>query len=77
MVCRILSAVENAPSQPVRRVYDAVIQGEASVRDAPNFRTVRTQLERRRASLAPPSQRLWRMSSSLTSGRGHWEDGST
>ncbi|CAH1267096.1 TBCK [Branchiostoma lanceolatum] len=46
MVCRMLAAVEDTPSQPVRRVYDAVIQGEARVRDAPNFRTVRTQLER-------------------------------
>ncbi|CAH1242609.1 Hypp6887 [Branchiostoma lanceolatum] len=53
MACRML-AVEDAPSQPVRRVYDAVIQGEERVEDAPNFRTVRTQLERRRASLAPP-----------------------
>ncbi|CAH1277528.1 Hypp9683, partial [Branchiostoma lanceolatum] len=43
----------NSPSQPVRRVYDAVIQGEERVKDVPNFRTVRTQLERRRASLAP------------------------
>ncbi|CAH1242502.1 Hypp6779 [Branchiostoma lanceolatum] len=75
MACRML-AVEDAPSQPVRRVYDAVIQGEERVEDAPNFRTVRTQLERRRASFAPPSQ-LWRMSSSQTSGRGHWEDGTT
>ncbi|CAH1277403.1 Hypp9607 [Branchiostoma lanceolatum] len=44
MACRML-AVEDAPSQPVRRVYDAVIQGEERVEDAPNFRTVRTQLE--------------------------------
>ncbi|CAH1242514.1 Hypp6790 [Branchiostoma lanceolatum] len=52
MACRML-AMEDAPSQPMRRVYDAVIQGEERVEDAPNFRTVRTQLERRRASLAP------------------------
>ncbi|KAI8503747.1 hypothetical protein Bbelb_187180 [Branchiostoma belcheri] len=49
---RMLAAVDNTPSQPVRRIYDQVVQGEENLEDVPNFRTVRTQLERRRASHA-------------------------
>ncbi|CAH1233566.1 Hypp791 [Branchiostoma lanceolatum] len=51
IACRVLAAVENTPSQPARRIYHAVIQGGKEVEDVPDFRTVRTQLERRLAFL--------------------------
>ncbi|KAI8516488.1 hypothetical protein Bbelb_050690 [Branchiostoma belcheri] len=50
----MLAAVEADPSQPARRVYDEVVQEEEDMANVPNFRTVRTQLERRRAAFAPP-----------------------
>ncbi|KAI8490579.1 hypothetical protein Bbelb_318470 [Branchiostoma belcheri] len=54
VTCRMLAAVEADPSQPARRVYDEVVQEEEDMANVPNFRTVRTQLERRRAAFAPP-----------------------
>ncbi|KAI8517587.1 hypothetical protein Bbelb_036040 [Branchiostoma belcheri] len=53
VTCRMLAAVETDPSQPARRVYDEVVQEEEDMANVPNFRTVRTQLERRRAAFAP------------------------
>ncbi|XP_078679604.1 uncharacterized protein LOC144915245 [Branchiostoma floridae x Branchiostoma belcheri] len=50
----MLATVEADPSQPARRVYDEVVHDEDDVGNVPNFQTVRTQLERRRAALAPP-----------------------
>ncbi|KAI8517541.1 hypothetical protein Bbelb_035580 [Branchiostoma belcheri] len=54
VTCRMLAAVEADPSQPARRVYDEVVQEEEDMANMPNFRTVRTQLERRRTAFAPP-----------------------
>ncbi|KAI8490585.1 hypothetical protein Bbelb_318530 [Branchiostoma belcheri] len=54
ITCRMLATVEADPSQPARRVYDEVVHDEDDVGNVPNFQTVRTQLERRRAALAPP-----------------------
>ncbi|KAI8495100.1 hypothetical protein Bbelb_270860 [Branchiostoma belcheri] len=50
---RMLQAVENDPSRPVRRVYDAVLQEEEEPDAAPSFNTVRTQLQRRRDAFVP------------------------
>lgn len=48
----MLDAVENDPSQHVRRVYNAAVQVEEG-HEVPGFHTVRTQLERHRASMIP------------------------
>ncbi|KAI8490602.1 hypothetical protein Bbelb_318700 [Branchiostoma belcheri] len=50
ITCRMLATVEADPSQPARRV----VHDEDDIGNVPNFQTVRTQLERRRAALAPP-----------------------
>ena len=49
---RMLAAVENDISLPVWRVYNSIVQAEPAD-EIPTFRAVRTQLERRRASLMP------------------------
>ncbi|PIK32840.1 hypothetical protein BSL78_30347 [Apostichopus japonicus] len=53
ITCRMLTAVTDDPSQPTRRVYNTVVQEEL-IDDVPMFNTVRSQLERCKASLIPP-----------------------
>ncbi|XP_002739538.2 uncharacterized protein LOC100377344 [Saccoglossus kowalevskii] len=54
VICRMSEAVEADLSRPARRVYNACVQDEQQLEDVPNFGTVRTQLERRRAAHVPP-----------------------
>lgn len=50
----MLQAVEDDPSKPVRRVYDEVIRDAENDDQVPQFNSVRSRLQRRRASLMPP-----------------------
>ena len=55
VVQRMIRAIEADPTKPVKRVYDEVVRQAANGEGIPQFDSVRSQLNRRRAALRPPN----------------------